>query len=89
MKISQTGVGTIEFPSRIRDSQGTALLPIQAEGDGVTTFKVNGRASADAPWVEIKADGTDDFLEALSWVPHLQLEVTSGSGTVTLWVAEK
>lgn len=89
MKITQTGVGTAEFPARVRDTQGTGLLPIQADGDGATTFKVNGRVSADAPWVELKAAGTADFLESLSWVPHLQLEVTAGAGSVTLWIAEK
>jgi hypothetical protein len=87
MKLTQTGVGT-EDSGRVRDTQGSGLIPIQADGDGATTFKVNGRASADAPWVEIKAAGTADFLEAFSWVPYVQLEVTAGAGTVTLWIGD-
>lgn len=89
MKLTQTGVGTTDNPTAVRDSQGTGLLPIQADGDGVTTFKINGRVAPDAPWVELKAAGTADFLESLSWVPNIQLEVTAGTGTVTLWIGDK
>jgi hypothetical protein len=89
MKISQTGVGVESHPNSIRDSSGTSLLPVQAQGDGATTFRVLGRVSPDAPWVEIIAAGTADFLQAVSWVPYMQLEVTSGTGTVDLWIAEK
>lgn len=87
-KIVRTSVGTSSHSEVIRDRSGSGLLPIQADGDGATTFRVTGRVSPEAPWVEIKAAGTSDFLEAISWVPYIQLEVTAGSGTVTLWVAE-
>lgn len=90
MKITQTNVGTSSHPASIRDSDGTALLPIQAQvSSGTPTFRVLGRVSPDAPWVEIIAPGTADFLQAVSWVPFVQLEITSGTGTVNLWVAEK
>jgi hypothetical protein len=90
-KLSQTGVGTKTLASNetIRDSYGKALLPIQASGDGATTFRVRGRISTEAPWVDIVAAGTTDFLESISWCPLIQLEVTAGSGTVTLWVGEE
>lgn len=88
MKLTKTGVGTVTHTASLRDSQGSGLIPVQASSDGATTFRVLGRVSPDAPWAEIKAAGTADFLEAFSWVPFVQLEVTSGSGTVSLWVAE-
>lgn len=88
MKLEQTGVGTESNAQSIRDSFGSGLIPIQADGDGATTFRLNGRASPDAPWIEIKAAGTADFLESFSWVPFVQLEVTSGSGSVSVWIAE-
>lgn len=89
MKITRTGVGTATHAASVRDSEGSSMLPIQAVGDGVTNFRVLGRVSLDAPWVEIKAGGVDDFLESFSWVPYLQLEIVSGAGTVTLYIGEK
>ena len=91
MKISQTGVGTKSPTTSIRDSYGHALLPIQAHGDGATTFRVRGRVSNDpaCPWVDIVAAGTADFLQSISWIPFLQLEVTSGAGTVDLYIGEE
>jgi hypothetical protein len=88
MKISRTGVGTASHTASVRDNYGHALLPIQAQANG-NTFRVLGRISPDAPWVEIKAAGTADFLESVSWVPFIQLEVTVGSGTTNLWIGEE
>lgn len=87
--LTRTGVGVVSNSEVIRDSQGTSLLPIQAVGNGVTTFRVLGRVSPSAPFVEIKSANTADFLESISWVPFLQLEITSGSGTVDLYIGEK
>jgi hypothetical protein len=89
MKLSQTGAGSKAVASSVRDSFGHALLPIQAQGDGATTFKVQGRIAPDAPWVDIVAAATADFLESISWVPFIQLVVTAGSGTVNLWIGEE
>lgn len=89
MKITKTGVGTADVPSAIRDTDGTGLLPVQAHGDGVTTFRVLGRVSSEAPWVELVAPATADFLQSVSWVPYLRLEITAGTGTVALYIAEK
>jgi hypothetical protein len=89
LKITQTGVGASSHEGIVRDTQGTSLLPVQAEGDGVTMFRLMGRAHPAAPWMELKAPGTADWLESVSWVPYLQLEVTSGAGTVNLYIAEK
>jgi hypothetical protein len=88
IKLSRTGVGVVSNDAAVRDSRGTGLLPVQADGDGATTFRVTGRVSPSAPWVEIKAPGTADWLEAISWVPYLQLEVTVGTGTVDLYIGE-
>lgn len=87
-KLTATGAaGTAETTTAIRDSRGVGLLPVQADTDG-TTFRLLARVSPDAPWVEIKAAGAVDFLESISWVPYLRLEITSGTGTVTVWVGE-
>jgi hypothetical protein len=88
IKLSRTGVGTADTQASIRDTAGSSLLPIQADGDGATTFRVLGRVSPEAPWVEIKAAGTADFLESISWVPFLRLEVTAGAGMVHLWIGD-
>jgi hypothetical protein len=89
MKISRTGVGTVTHAGSVRDSYGHALLPIQAAGDGVTTFRVRGRVSPDAAWIDIVTGGTADFLQSISWVPFIQLEITAGTGTVTLYIGEE
>lgn len=89
IKISQTGVGTASHSGSIRDTKGTSILPVQARVTGTATFRILGRVSGDAPWVELKAADTADFLESISWVPFLQLEITSGAGTVDLWIGDK
>jgi len=89
MKITQQGVGSATHTFAIRDSNGTGLLPVQAEVTGSATFRILGRVSPEAPWTELKAAGSTAFLESMAFVPYLQLEVTSGAGTVTLWIAEK
>jgi hypothetical protein len=86
IKITRTGVGTADHTDSLVDLYGSGLLPVQADGDGSTTFRVLGRVSGEAPWVEIRAAGTADFLEAISWVPFIRLEVTAGTGVVSLWV---
>jgi hypothetical protein len=89
MKLSQTGVGTATTNAVLRDLAGHALLPVQAHSsDGATTFRVLGSVSPDAPFVEIIAAGTADFLQSISWVPNIQLQITGGTGTVTLWLGE-
>lgn len=89
MKLTASGAaGTAENTTAIRDSQGTGSLPLQADTDG-TAFRVLGRVSPDAPWVEIKAAGTADFLDHIPWTPYLRVEITAGTGTVTLWCGEK
>lgn len=87
MYLMQMGVGTQTEALSIRNPSG-GLIPMQAAGDGVTSFRVTGRVDVNAPWVEIKAAGTADFLESFSWVPYIQLEVLSGTGMVELYIAE-
>lgn len=93
IKLTQTGIGTKDSFAiaghEIYDSTGSSMLPVQAGGDGVASFRVMGRVASDAPWFEIKAAGTAGFLESIAWVPQLQLEVLSGTGAVSLWIGEK
>ena len=89
IKIVQTGPGTAAHAGTVRDSNGTGLLPVQTAVEGAATFRVMGRVSPEAPWLELKAAGTVPFIESLSWVPYLALEVTGGTGTVFLWIGEK
>lgn len=90
ISLQQTGVGVQSNTAReVYDSMGTGMLPVQVDGDGVTTFKINGRVSPDAPWMEIVAAQTADLLQSIAWVPYIQLEVTAGAGTVKLWLGEK
>jgi hypothetical protein len=89
LELKQAGIGATDTYRDVRDRNGTGLLPMQAGGDGATTFRVLGRVHTNAPWVEIKAAGTADFLECISWVPYVRLEVTAGTGTVRLWLGEQ
>lgn len=86
--LTRTGVGTADHAGIVRDTNGSGLLPVQADTDG-TTFKVMGRVSPDAPWAELKAAGAIDFIEAVVRVPYIRLEVTAGAGTVNLWIGEQ
>lgn len=81
-KVVQTGVGTknLTFPHSDK-------IALQVDGDGVTTFQVNGRVSPEAPWMPLVASGTADTLQSLPWYPELQLSVTAGTGTVTLYAS--
>lgn len=86
MKLSQTGVGTVAT-GHLRPG-AAAKVAIQATGDGVTTYAIEGRVSSAAPWVEVVAAGTADLAPALiDWLPELRLNVSAGAGTVTAYVA--
>lgn len=88
--LERNGVGTVAVEREVYDSTGTGLLPIQAAViSGTPTFRVLGRVDAGAPWVEIVAAGTIGWLNSISWVPFLQLEITAGAGVVRLWIGEK
>lgn len=87
--LRRTGVGTADVGNvPVTDRQGSGFIPMQVQGDGTTTFRVNGKAAPDAPWFTIKAAGTADFLESFSWCPFIQLEITAGTGQVTLWIGD-
>lgn len=87
--ITQTDAGSRSVDNAVRDTDGTGLLPIQAEVvSGSPTFTVEARVSPSAPWIEIRAAATADYLESISWVPYLQLTVV-GSGEVKLHIGEK
>jgi hypothetical protein len=79
-KVAQTGVGVqnLTFPH-------TDAIAVQVDGDGVTTFQVNARVSPEAPWMPVIASATADVIQSLPYYPELQLDVTAGTGTVTLY----
>ena len=83
ISLSVTGVGTASNSRPLAAPLGL----IQADGDSLTTFRVLGKISSAAPFVELVAPGTADLLQAIPAVPYVELEVTAGTGTVTLYVA--
>lgn len=91
MILTKNGVGAVDNGAArpLLDSAGTGMLPIQAEGDGVTSFRVLGKATSEAPWREIIAQGTASFLQSIAWLPFIRLEIMAGAGKVDLYVGEK
>lgn len=89
IKLSRTGVGTADLLETIRDSDGTGLLPLQLNVAAGTTARVLARVSGEAPWVEVRSPSTVDYIESISWVPYVRLEVTSGTGVANLWIGDK
>ena len=88
MNLSQTGVGSTSNFFHLNDRNGTGVLPIQTKVEGDATYRITARVSEEARWIEIQPETSDNVLKSISWIPQVQLEVTSGSGTVSLWVAE-
>lgn len=89
IKLSASGASGFAETAAVRDSHGVGLLPIQGAASAGTSFRVLGRVSPEAPWLEIKPAGSAGFLESISWVPCIRLEITGGTGTATLWIGEK
>lgn len=67
-------------------NDGAPLIPVQAKVTGTATWRLMGRVHPDAGWLEIRAPAATPALEAISWVPYLQLEQTAGSGSVALFI---
>ena len=88
MKLTQTGVGQTINAAAIRESRGTSVLPFQVQVEGTATYRILGRVDGSAPWLELREPASEGFLEGFTWVPYVQLEVTSGDGTVHLWIGE-
>lgn len=90
MKISQTGIGIASHTKPRQDSTGTGILTHQAVVvSGTPTFRILGRVDPAAPWMEIRAPATADWIESFAWCPFVALEITAGSGQVDLYIAEK
>lgn len=90
MKITQNGVGIASHQAALVDTQGSGTLAVQVTSDTpVATYRLLGRADADAPWFPLTTAISGELLEALYWVPYVALEVLTGPGaTITLWVAD-
>lgn len=90
MKISQTNVGIATHTKPRQDATGTGILPHQAVIiSGTPTFRILGRVDSEAPWMEIRAPATAGWIESFAWCPFVALEITSGTGQVDLFIAEK
>jgi hypothetical protein len=89
IKLAQTGVGTADAATAVRDSNGTGQLPLQIDVAGTVTYRVMGRVSPEGRWNELVAAIATDTFKSIPWVPYIRLEVTAGSGTATLWLGEK
>lgn len=89
IKLTQTGPGAVTHASMVRDTNGKGLLPVQVSVSGAADYRVSGRIAPDLPWIELWPERSAPTLESTSWVPFLQLEVTSGTGTATLWLGEE
>lgn len=88
--LERSGVGTISVDREIYDSTGTGMLPLQAAvTSGVASFRVMARVDPGAPWMEIAGESSSGWLNSIAWVPFIQLEIVSGTGTVRLWLGEK
>ena len=87
MKLSQTGVGAVAVSRRLYPG-ASAKLFVQADVTGTATFTVEGRASPEAPWTSVIASGSVDVNQLIDWRPELRLNVTAGTGSVVLYIAE-
>lgn len=82
MILFQNAIGKAQNTLSLRDISGSGLLPVQVELDsGVSgTFRIMGRVDPSMPWREIRPATSSGFLEAVSYVPFIQLDVTAISG---------
>ena len=87
MKLTQTGAGSAASPRRLYPGPSAKVF-LQVDGDAVTTWKLEARATPDAPWVEVIAPGTADYGALIDWRPEVRLTVTAGAGTVVAYIGE-
>lgn len=90
MKITANALGIHEGGAIVRDTAGSGLLAVQLEITGTASARILGRVNPSAPWLELKETSSVDFLEAMSRVPYIALDVTAyTSGEVNLYVTNQ
>lgn len=85
LKLTQSGVGIAASTGDISLTSDRELFA-QADVTGTATYRILGRYDEEAQWQEIAAPSSDGFLAPIPWVRQVALEVTSGSGSVDLFV---
>lgn len=85
-KLILSAPGVVSASCNMNGKTGRMLL--QAEVTSAATFRVMQRHSPEMPWLELWSASSAPRFQSLLLVPHIQLEMLSGTGTVTLWVAE-
>jgi hypothetical protein len=93
MKITQTGVGSTP-PVRVYGNHGGYVMAQSVASDGVTEYKLELRQAPDAPWRNagslyglswpVTGDQDASFYEG----KEARLTITSGTGTVTVYIAD-
>jgi hypothetical protein len=86
--LRQAGRGMVAHEALIRADRSRGAIPTQAVVTGDAVYRVLGRASPNFPWVEVRPCSSVGYVGALEWMPYIGLEVTSGAGTVQMWIVE-
>lgn len=68
---------------RHNDEHGLAQVEITGSGN----VSIQGRLSADSPWVAIK-EYTASGADVIAIFPQMRVVLSSVSGTVNVWIAE-
>jgi hypothetical protein len=90
-RIQASVTGIAAHPAVLKDSSGVGTIPIQVYiPAGVTaTYRVVGRVSPEAPWVEIRGSLTTGLLEAMQYCPYIALDITAiAGGSIVLWTGD-
>lgn len=78
-----------EYP--IRDIFGTGTTPVQVEVTGTVSYRIVGKCHKNAPWRELRASASAGFLESVTYVPFMAIEIVSktGNGAVDFWIGDQ
>lgn len=91
-RIQAGATGIHAAPYALTDPNGTGTFPVQVYlPEGVTaTYRIVGRVSPEAPWVEIRAESSSGMLEAMSYLPYIAVDISAISGgSLVAWVGEQ
>ena len=91
-KISASAVGTFPVSFALNDRVGAGNFPVQVEieAGATATYRILGRVSPEAPWVEVVAPASAGSLQSVNYIPFLALHITSysGAGNINMWIGE-
>lgn len=86
--LTLVGVGRSEPDVPLLNNRGYGRVPFHAVIEGAATFSVSGRDGPYDDWEPLLEDVSADTVGAMPFKPYLRFEITSGTGRVTLWIAE-